>query len=104
MRGASSWRRRASLWTGTCRTSACARGTGEARCFPVGGDVRNANVALRQELDLFANVRPCRRYAGVPSVYGDVDLVVVRETIEDTYTGVEFEVGTAEVERLIAFI
>ena len=71
---------------------------------PVGGGVRNANVALRQELDLFANVRPCRRYPGVPSVYGDVDLVVVRENIEDTYTGVEFEVGTAEVERLIAFI
>ena len=60
---------------------------------PVGGGIRNANVALRQELDLFANVRPCRRYPGVPSVYGDVDLVVVRENIEDTYTGVEFEVG-----------
>jgi isocitrate dehydrogenase (NAD+) len=71
---------------------------------PADGDVRNANVALRQELDLYANVRPCRRYPGVPSVYGDVDLVVVRENIEDTYTGVEFEVGTAEVERLIAFI
>ena len=71
---------------------------------PADAGVRNANVALRQELDLFANVRPCRRYPGVPSVYGDVDLVVVRENIEDTYTGVEFEVGTAEVERLIAFI
>ena len=71
---------------------------------PADGGVRNANVALRQELDLFANVRPCRRYPGVPSVYGDVDLVVVRENIEDTYTGVEFEVGTAELERLIAFI
>jgi isocitrate dehydrogenase (NAD+) len=71
---------------------------------PPGGGVRNANVALRQELDLFANVRPCRRYRGVPSVYGDVDLVVVRENIEDTYTGVEFEVGTDEVKHLIAFI
>ncbi|MGH2640754.1 MAG: isocitrate/isopropylmalate dehydrogenase family protein [Actinomycetota bacterium] len=71
---------------------------------PAEGGVRNANVALRQELDLFANVRPCRRYPGVPSVYGDVDLVVVRENIEDTYTGVEFEEGTAEVDRLIAFI
>jgi len=71
---------------------------------PSDGGVRNANVALRQELDLFANIRPCRRYPGVPSVYGDVDLVVVRENIEDTYTGVEFEVGTVEVERLIAFI
>ena len=71
---------------------------------PFDAGVRNANVALRQELDLFANIRPCRRYPGVPSVYGDVDLVVVRENIEDTYTGVEFEVGTVEVERLIAFI
>ncbi|HJQ72946.1 MAG TPA: isocitrate/isopropylmalate dehydrogenase family protein [Actinomycetota bacterium] len=71
---------------------------------PADGGVRNANVALRQELDLFANVRPCRRYPGVPSVYGGVDLVVVRENIEDTYTGVEFEVGTVEVERLISFI
>ena len=71
---------------------------------PPSGGVRNANVTLRQELDLFANVRPCRRYPGVPSPYEDVDLVVVRENIEDTYTGVEFEVGTEEVKRLIAFI
>ena len=71
---------------------------------PAASGVRNANVTLRQELDLFANVRPCRRYPGVPTVYGDVDLVVVRENIEDTYTGVEFEEGTAEVQRLIAFI
>jgi isocitrate dehydrogenase (NAD+) len=71
---------------------------------PSAGGVRNANVALRQELDLFANVRPCRRYPGVPSTYEDVDLVVVRENIEDTYTGVEFEVGTVEVKHMIAFI
>jgi isocitrate dehydrogenase (NAD+) len=71
---------------------------------PAAGGVRNANVALRQELDLYANVRPCRRYPGVPSAYEDVDLVVVRENIEDTYTGIEFEVGTVEVKRLIAFI
>jgi isocitrate dehydrogenase (NAD+) len=71
---------------------------------PPAGGVRNANVALRQELDLFANVRPCRRYPGVPSAYEDVDLVVVRENIEDVYTGVEFEVGTVEVKQLIAFI
>ncbi len=40
----------------------------------------------------------------MPSVYEDVDLVVVRENIEDVYTGVEFEVGTVEVKELIAFI
>ena len=63
-----------------------------------GAAFATSNVALRQELDLFANIRPCRRYPGVPSVYEDVDLVVVRENIEDTYTGIEFEVGTVEVE------
>jgi isocitrate dehydrogenase (NAD+) len=71
---------------------------------PASAGIGSANIALRQELDLFANVRPCRHYAGVPSVYEDVDLVVVRENTEDVYTGVEFEVGTAEVKELIAFI
>jgi isocitrate dehydrogenase (NAD+) len=71
---------------------------------PPGVGVGSANVALRQELDLFANIRPCRHYPGVPSVYRDVDLVVVRENTEDVYTGVEFEVGTVEVKELIAFI
>ncbi|MGH2680887.1 MAG: isocitrate/isopropylmalate dehydrogenase family protein [Actinomycetota bacterium] len=71
---------------------------------PAEGGIRNANVLLRQELDLFANVRPCRRYPGVPSRYDEVDLVVVRENIEDVYTGVEFEVGTVEVKQLIAFL
>ncbi len=104
--GLRAWERRGEVLP--ARTISSIRGSGIALKgpveTPVGGGVRNANVALRQELDLFANVRPCRRYPGVPSVYGDVDLVVVRENIEDTYTGVEFEVGTAEVERLIAFI
>jgi isocitrate dehydrogenase (NAD+) len=71
---------------------------------PETAEVRNVNVALRQRLDLFANVRPCRRYEGVPSLYEDVDLVVIRENTEDTYTGIEFEVGTPEVEDLIAFV
>jgi isocitrate dehydrogenase (NAD+) len=71
---------------------------------PPGAGIRSANIAMRQELDLYANVRPCRRYPGVPSVYDDVDLVVVRENTEDVYTGVEFEVGTVEVKQLIAFI
>jgi isocitrate dehydrogenase (NAD+) len=71
---------------------------------PPGAGIGSANVALRQELDLFANIRPCRHYPGVPSVYRDVDLVVVRENTEDVYTGIEFEVGTVEVKELIAFI
>jgi isocitrate dehydrogenase (NAD+) len=71
---------------------------------PAGADRRNANVALRKELDLFANLRPCRLFPGVPSLYEAVDLLVIRENTEDVYTGVEFEVGTAEVKELIRFI
>lgn len=71
---------------------------------PAGAGIGSANIVLRRELDLFANVRPCRRYPGVPSASEDVDLVVVRENTEDVYTGVEFEVGTVEVKELIAFI
>jgi isocitrate dehydrogenase (NAD+) len=71
---------------------------------PAAAGVGSANVALRRELDLYANVRPCRRYPGVPSLYDDVDLVVVRENTEDTYTGIEFEVGTPQVEELIGFV
>ncbi len=71
---------------------------------PAGAGIGNANVALRQELDLYANVRPCRLLPGVPSVYEDVDLVVIRENTEDVYTGVEFEIGTVELEELIRFI
>jgi isocitrate dehydrogenase (NAD+) len=71
---------------------------------PVTSGLRSVNMTLRQVLDLFANVRPCRRYAGVPSVYGDVDLVVVRENTEGMYTGVEFEMGTVAAKELIAFI
>ncbi len=71
---------------------------------PAGAGIGNANVVLRQELDLYANVRPCRLLPGVPSVYEDVDLVVIRENTEDVYTGVEFEIGTVELEELIRFI
>jgi isocitrate dehydrogenase (NAD+) len=71
---------------------------------PVTSGLRSVNMTLRQVLDLFANVRPCRRYPGVPSVYGDVDLVVVRENTEGMYTGVEFEMGTVAAKELIAFI
>jgi isocitrate dehydrogenase (NAD+) len=71
---------------------------------PVTSGLRSVNMTLRQVLDLFANVRPCRRYPGVPSVYGDVDLVVVRENTEGMYTGVEFEMGTVATKELIAFI
>lgn len=56
---------------------------------PVGTGFRSVNVALRQELKLFANVRPVKSFEGVPSRYNNIDLVVVRENTEDLYAGVE---------------
>ena len=71
---------------------------------PVGSGFRSVNVALRKELDLYASVRPCKTYPGVPSLYRGVDIVVVRENTEDLYTGIEFEKGTPEAARLIKLI
>ena len=68
---------------------------------PVGSGFRSVNVALRKALDLFACVRPCKTYAGVPSPYKDIDLVVIRENTEDLYAGIEFESGTPEAQKLI---
>ncbi len=56
---------------------------------PVGGGFRSVNVALRQALDLYANVRPARTLPGARSRYEQVDLVVVRENSEDLYAGIE---------------
>ena len=71
---------------------------------PVTSGLRSSNLALRKELDLFANVRPCKRYPGVPSLYEAVDLVVVRENTEGMYTGIELEQGTQAAAALIAFV
>ena len=71
---------------------------------PVGTGFRSINVALRRALDLYACVRPCKTYPGVPSPYKDVDIVIVRENTEDLYAGVEFKKGTAETKELIDFI
>jgi isocitrate dehydrogenase (NAD+) len=71
---------------------------------PVTSGMRSVNLAMRRELDLFACVRPCRLYPGVPSVYETVDLLVVRENIEDLYTGIEFEMGTPQTRELIGFL
>ena len=67
---------------------------------PVGSGFRSVNVALRQRLDLYACLRPCKLYPGVPSQFKDVDIVVVRENTEDLYSGIEFEEGTPETLRL----
>ena len=69
---------------------------------PVGGGIRSLNVALRQELDLYACVRPVRYFEGVPSPVrrpDQVDMVIFRENTEDIYAGVEFEQGTDDAEQ-----
>ena len=71
---------------------------------PVGTGFRSVNVALRKSLDLYACVRPCKTYPGVPSPYKDVNIVIIRENTEDLYAGVEFEKGTSEAAALISFI
>ncbi len=73
---------------------------------PVGKGFRSINVYLRQELGLFACIRPCKHYKGDRSFFADqhVDLVIVRENTEDLYAGVEFEAGKEETSRLIEFI
>jgi isocitrate dehydrogenase (NAD+) len=70
---------------------------------PVGSGFRSINVALRKELDLYANLRPARSIEGVRSPYRDIDLVVVRENTEDLYAGIERQVDedTAESIKLI---
>jgi isocitrate dehydrogenase (NAD+) len=71
---------------------------------PVTSGLRSTNLELRKTLDLYANVRPCRLYPGVPSVYEAVDLIVVRENTEGMYTGFEFEEGTVAVKELMRFV
>jgi isocitrate dehydrogenase (NAD+) len=67
---------------------------------PVGTGFRSVNVALRQELDLFASIRPAMSLPGVKTRFDGVDLVVVRENTEDLYAGIEFERGSPEAARL----
>ncbi len=74
---------------------------------PVGGGFRSLNVALRQDLDLYACVRPVRHYAGVPSPLktpGKVDVVIFRENTEDVYAGIEYKSGTPENEKVAKFL
>jgi isocitrate dehydrogenase (NAD+) len=71
---------------------------------PVGSGFRSVNVALRKKLDLYACLRPCKTYPGVPSLFKDVDIVVVRENTEDLYSGIEFEEGTPETVKLLELI
>ncbi len=67
---------------------------------PVGSGFRSVNVALRKELDLYANLRPAKTYPGIATPFEDVDLVVVRENTEDLYAGVEHMVGDDAAESI----
>jgi len=74
---------------------------------PIGGGFRSLNVSLRQEMDLYACVRPVRYYQGVPSPMQkpeEVDVVIFRENTEDVYAGIEFQSGTEENKKLAQFL
>jgi isocitrate dehydrogenase len=74
---------------------------------PVGGGFRSLNVSLRQELDLYACVRPVTYFSGVPSPLKhpeDVDVVIFRENTEDVYAGIEYQSGSEENKKLARFL
>lgn len=74
---------------------------------PIGGGFRSLNVSLRQELDLYACVRPVTYFEGVPSPMKkpeEVDVVIYRENTEDVYSGIEYESGTEENKKLAKFL
>ncbi|MFH0932746.1 MAG: isocitrate/isopropylmalate dehydrogenase family protein [Nitrospirota bacterium] len=71
---------------------------------PVGTGFRSVNVTLRQTLDLYCCLRPCKTFKGARTRYKDVDLVIVRENTEDLYAGIEFEKGLEGTKNLIEFI
>jgi isocitrate dehydrogenase len=74
---------------------------------PVGGGFRSLNVTLRQQLDLYACVRPVRWFTGVPSPVKDpgaVDMVIFRENTEDIYAGIEYAAYSDAARKLVAFL
>jgi isocitrate dehydrogenase len=74
---------------------------------PIGGGIRSLNVALRQILDLYVCLRPVRWFKGVPSPVrnpGKVDMVIFRENTEDLYAGIEWEAGSEQVKKMLAFM
>jgi isocitrate dehydrogenase (NAD+) len=70
----------------------------------VGTGFRSVNVTLRQYLDLYCCLRPCKTFRGARTRYEDVDLVIIRENTEDLYAGIEFEKGSEDTKKLIDFI
>ncbi len=74
---------------------------------PIGGGIRSLNVAMRQDLDLYACVRPVKWFKGVPSPVvnpQDVDMVIFRENTEDIYAGIEWKAGSPEAKKFEKFL
>jgi isocitrate dehydrogenase len=74
---------------------------------PIGGGIRSLNVALRQLLDLYVCLRPVRWFKGVPSPVKNpqkVDMVIFRENTEDIYAGIEWEAGSEQAKKILAFL
>jgi len=74
---------------------------------PIGCGIRSLNVALRQMLDLYVCLRPVRWFEGVPSPVknpGKVNMVIFRENTEDIYAGIEFESGSEDARKVLAFL
>ncbi|MGL5312342.1 MAG: isocitrate/isopropylmalate dehydrogenase family protein [Peptostreptococcaceae bacterium] len=67
---------------------------------PIGKGFKSVNVTLRQELDLYVNLRPIKSFKGIKSRYEDVDLVIVRENTEDLYAGIEHKLGEYGAESI----
>ena len=68
---------------------------------PIGEGFRSVNVGLRQELGLYANLRPGKTIKGVQSAFSDIDIVVVRENMQGMYSGIEFDAGKPETAEVI---
>ncbi|MGB9716505.1 MAG: isocitrate/isopropylmalate dehydrogenase family protein [Thermodesulfovibrionales bacterium] len=71
---------------------------------PVGKGFRSVNVTLRQTLDLYCCLRPCKTYKGARTRFENIDLVIIRENTEDLYAGIEFEKDSEDTRKLIDFI
>lgn len=67
---------------------------------PVGKGFKSVNVTLRQNLDLYVNLRPIKSFKGIKSRYEDVDLIIVRENTEDLYAGIEHKIGDYGAESI----
>ncbi len=74
---------------------------------PIGGGMRSLNVAIRQQLDLYACVRPVRYFPGIETPLKkpeDTEMTIFRENTEDIYAGIEWEAGSPEVQKVVRFL